>query len=391
MAIAQQLQALSPEELVSFPRSTDDYIPKAHSKLPFNFAALAWDIVDSDQFRHLSGESIKLYVYLARHVDLRLKQKTRGNGEYLLGRTFAKKYETIADDCYGGRKSARSVQRYVTELVEAELLEVDKGWGQVVTLTLMAFHQPEKIQEYETNAVQREFQIQQAALQQNKRRLLRHEKDQVIEVPAPPELTQPVDPNPDTTSVSIPDTTQVSTLNINRNSLTETPSSYTNTSNQQHTLFSSQTGSNHSDQDYQQLKLQTLQLWQDQQQILGNPLPSNADLYQIMRQEHPLGIDAFVSQACQLSPHVNPIQALQLLQECIKIMPQTGSNGRPVGRPGWFLLSISDSFFKRAWANTFDFLPLYWQQHQNTAPHPRSLQLVTRSRNQSGKPRSSHF
>ena len=78
-------------------------------------------------------------------------------------------------------------------------------------------------------------------------------------------------------------------------------------------FFSSQTDSIHLDQDYQQLKLQTLQLWQDQHQKLGNPLPSNADLYQIMRHDHPLGIDAFVSQACQLSPHVNPIQAFQLL------------------------------------------------------------------------------
>ena len=56
-----------------------------------------------------------------------------------------------------------------------------------------------------------------------------------------------------------------------------------------------------------------------------------------------------------------------------------------------FLLSISDSFFKRAWANAFDFLPPYWQQHQNTAPHPRSLKLIHRSRNQAPKPRSSHF
>ena len=101
-------------------------------------------------------------------------------------------------------------------------------------------------------------------------------------------------------------------------------------------FFSSQTDSSHSHQDYQQLKLLTLQLWQDQQQKLGNPLPSNADLYQIMRQDHPLGIDAFVSQACPLSPHLNPIQALQLLQECIKIMPTTGTNDRPVGRPGSF-------------------------------------------------------
>ena len=57
-----------------------------------------------------------------------------------------------------------------------------------------------------------------------------------------------------------------------------------------------------------------------------------------MQSEHPLGIDAFVPQACQLSPHINPIQSLQLLQKCIKIMPKTGANGRHVGRPGWLRL-----------------------------------------------------
>ena len=45
----------------------------------------------------------------------------------------------------------------------------------------------------------------------------------------------------------------------------------------------STTDSNHSDLDCQQLKLITLQLWQDQQAKLGNPLPFNANLYQIMR------------------------------------------------------------------------------------------------------------
>lgn len=33
-------------------------------------------------------------------------------------------------------------------------------------------------------------------------------------------------------------------------------------------------------------------------------------------------------------------------------MSKTGGNGRSVGRPGWFLFSVSDSFFKRAWGNT---------------------------------------
>jgi len=80
-----------------------------------------------------------------------------------------------------------------------------------------------------------------------------------------------------------------------------------------------------------------------------------------MRSDHQLGIDAFVADAIRLSPNVTPIQALKLLQSCIKIMPKSGGNNRPVGRPGWFLLSASNQYFKRAWANTFDFLPAHWQ------------------------------
>ena len=75
-------------------------------------------------------------------------------------------------------------------------------------------------------SVQREFQIQQAALRNNKLRLLRQEKDQVIEVEAPAELAQPLHQLPDTTNMSSPDTTPVSTLYINRNNLTETSSSF---------------------------------------------------------------------------------------------------------------------------------------------------------------------
>ncbi|MDP7278717.1 MAG: hypothetical protein QGG39_02375 [Candidatus Poribacteria bacterium] len=191
-AIAQQVQDLLLDPPISYPRSTVDYIPKAHSKLPFNYAPVSWDMVDSDLYRHLSGEAVKLYVYLSRHVDLRIKQKTRGQREYLMGRTFAKKYSTIVEQCYGGRKSVRSVQRYVKELVENDLIEVQKGWGNVCTFTLMSFHQTDKIEEYETNAVQREFEIQQAALKNNKLRLLRYEKEEVIEVEAPQVMTEPV-------------------------------------------------------------------------------------------------------------------------------------------------------------------------------------------------------
>ena len=191
-AIDQQVQLVSLDQPVSFPRATVDYIPKAHSKLPFSYAPVSWDIIDSDLYHRLSGEAVKLYVYLSRHVDLRIKQKTRGQREYLMGRTFAKKYDTIAERCYGGRKSVRSVQRYVTELVENGLIEVEKGWGNVCTFTLMAYHQTDKIEEYETNAVQREYEIQQAALRNNKLRLLRHEKEEVIEVEAPQVMTDPI-------------------------------------------------------------------------------------------------------------------------------------------------------------------------------------------------------
>ena len=365
---------------MSYPRSTVDYIPKAHSKLPFNYAAIAWDIVDSDLYRHLSGEAVKLYVYLSRHVDLRIKQKTRGEREYLMGRTFAKKYDTIAEQCYGGRKSVRSIQRYVSELVENDLIEVQKGWGNVCTFTLMVYHQTDKIEEYETNAVQREFEIQQAALRNNKLRLPRHEKEEVIEVEAPQVMIEPiaetVADEADTTDMSSPDTTPVSSLSYKETYLTETSSSYNQPSAQ--LVFHSSS----SEADYDQLKLQTLELWCHQQQKLNNLPPTGGDRYQIMRQDHPLGIDAFVADAMRLSPNLTPTQALKLLQSCIQIMPKTGGNSRPVGRPGWFLLSASDQYFKRAWSNTFDFLPAHWQnQHQSP-----SRRAFNRS-----KPRASHF
>lgn len=355
------------QEPMSFPRATVDYIPKAHSKLPFNYAPVSWDMVDSDLFRHLSGEAVKLYVYLSRHVDLRIKQKTRGQREYLMGRTFAKKHETIVEQCYGGRKSVRSVQRYVTELVENGLIEVQKGWGNVSTFTLMAYHQTDKIEAYETNAVQREFEIQQAALRNNKLRLLRHEKEEVIEVEAPQVMTEPIAETVlgevDTTTLSSPDTTPVSSLIPKETTLTETPPSNNQPTPHLEVLSSSE--------NYDQLKKQTLELWCNQQHKLGNTPPTAADQYQIMRPDHQLGIDAFVSDTIRFSPNLSPTQALILLQACIHIMPKTGGNSRPVGRPGWFLLSASEQFFKRAWANTFDFLPPHWMQNQPLSPRQR--------------------
>jgi hypothetical protein len=350
---------------ISYPRTTVDYIPKAHSKLPFNYAAIAWDIVDSDLYRHLSGEAVKLYVYLSRHVDLRIKQKTKGQREYLMGRTFAKKYSTIVEQCYGGRKSVRSVQRYVNELVEADLIEVKKGWGNVCTFTLMSFHQTDKIEEYETNAVQREFEIQQAALRNNKLRLLRHEKEEVIEVEAPQVMTEPVAETvveaAVATTVSSPEQTPMSSPITKETYLTETSSPNTELPTQLEFDSSS------SDHNYEQLKLQTLELWCQQQQKLGNPSPAAGDKYQIMRHDYDLGIDAFVSDVTRLSPEVTPTKALMLLQSCINLMPPTGGNNRPVGRPGWFLLSASDTYFKRAWANTFDFEPQHWHNQQKSA------------------------
>ena len=45
-------------------RSTVDYIPKAHSKLPFNYAAVAWEVIDSPEYRQLSDGARVLYLYL---------------------------------------------------------------------------------------------------------------------------------------------------------------------------------------------------------------------------------------------------------------------------------------------------------------------------------------
>ena len=107
------------------PQYTDrsnDYFPSKSSKLPFNFAAIAWDMIDNPSFRQLSGESIKLYVYLCRHVNLR--EQRQQNGRVLIsGQTFWKKLEEIGADCFGG-KSNRSISRHIAELKEFDLIEV---------------------------------------------------------------------------------------------------------------------------------------------------------------------------------------------------------------------------------------------------------------------------
>ena len=366
-------------------RSTVDYIPKAHSKLPFLYAPVSWEMFDTEQARQLSDGAFRLYTYLCRHIDLRIKQKSRGQREYLMGRTFPKKYETIAQECWGGGKSANTIGNYVRELTEAGLIEKKAGRGNIYTFTIMAFHQTDKIAEYETNSVQREYQIQQAALKNNKLRLLRYEKDEVIEVDAPklreekqvPVVTETEVPTVEPQPVESPDPQPVVTPFINKETnLIETSSP--------NTLIPTQLEfeSSSADYNYDQLKLQTLELWCLQQHKLGNLPPTAGDRYQIMRRDHQLGIDAFVAEAMRLSPNVTSTQALMLLQSCIHIMPKSGGNSRPVGRPGWFLLSASERYFKRAWSNTFDFLPAHWQNQQPSA----SRRAFNRS-----KPRASHF
>jgi len=113
---------------------------------------------------------------------------------------------------------------------------------------------------------------------------------------------------PDTTTVFSPDTTPVSTLIYNKETyLKQTPSSNTEIPTQLEFESSS------SETDYDQLKLQTLELWCLQQHKLGNPSPAAADRYQIMRPDHQLGIDAFVTEAIRLCPNLTPTLALKLL------------------------------------------------------------------------------
>ena len=379
-AIAQHLDQfqVEPNQSNDFHsrRATIDYIPKAHSKIPFNFAAVAWDVIDSPEYRQLSDGARVLYLYLCRHVNLTLKQETRGNKEYLLGRTFPKKYDKIAQECWGSNKSTRTIAKYVKELVAAELIEVQAGYGNVYQFVVMSYHQSHQIAEYETNATQREYQIQQAALLNNKRRLLRVEKEKVVEVEAP-NLTPEIDRQAAEMEAEPAELPSDSSPIKKETYLTETPSPNTEIPTQLEFHSSSSETDN-----YDQLKLQTLELWCNQQLNLGNLPPSGGDRYQIMRHDHQLGIDAFVAEAMRLSPNVTPTQALKLLQSCIHIMPKTGGNSRPVGRPGWFLLSASETYFKRAWANTFDFLPAHWQNQ------PKSASQRAFNRNKS---RASHF
>jgi len=71
-AIAQHLDQFQAEPNQSNDfysrRATVDYIPKAHSKLPFNYAAVAWEVIDSPEYRQLSDGARVLYLYLCRHI-----------------------------------------------------------------------------------------------------------------------------------------------------------------------------------------------------------------------------------------------------------------------------------------------------------------------------------
>ena len=333
-AIAQQVQALLPDQPISYPRATVDYIPKSHSKIPFNFAAVAWDVIDSPEYRQLSDGARVLYLYLCRHVDLTLKQETRGNKEYLLGRTFPKKYDKIAQECWDSNKSTRTIAKYVKELVAAELIEVQAGYGNVYQFVVMSYHQSHQIAQYETNATQREYQIQQAALLNNKRRLLRLEKEQVVEVEAP-NLTPEIDRQAAEMEVGQAELPSASSSDLPATSYPinkETSFIETSSPNNLNAPAQLEFHPSSSDHNYDQLKLQTLELWCLQQHKLGNLSPSAGDRYQIMRPDHQLGIDAFVAEAMRLSPNLTPLQALKLLQSCIQIMPKTGGNNRPVGR-----------------------------------------------------------
>jgi len=259
---------------------------------------------------------------------------------------------------------------------------VQAGYGNVYQFVVMSYHQNHQIAEYETNATQREYQIQQAALLNNKRRLLRLEKEQVVEVEAP-NLTPEIDEQAAKMESEPAELPSDSSSDLPANSYPITKETITKeTSSPNAELPAQLEFDSSSDHNYHQLKLQTLELWCQQQHKLGNLAPSAADRYQIMRPDHQLGIDAFVAEAIRFSPNLTPTKALMLLQSCIQIMPKTGGNSRPVGRPGWFLLSASDQYFKRAWANTFDFLPSHWHNQQKSA----SRRAFSRN-----KPRPSHF
>ena len=133
----------------SYTDRSSDYKPKSTSKLPFNFAAVAWEVIDSEQFQAIKGECIKLYLYLSRHVNI--KDQCAASG-YLRGHTFPKTYHQIIDQCFGGSKSLSSVGNYVQELREAGLIETEKldEGGQVFIVS--AYQKTDHIRVFEDNA-----------------------------------------------------------------------------------------------------------------------------------------------------------------------------------------------------------------------------------------------
>jgi hypothetical protein len=127
-----------------------DRLTKSDSQLGFTFAPISWEFVDSDLFRQLSGEAIKLHVYLTRHVDLRVKESAQSGRQFIKGQTFTKTYQEIKDQAFP-HKSIKSISRYKDQLEDAGLITCQRQPNDGYKYHIKAYQDTKVIKRMESN------------------------------------------------------------------------------------------------------------------------------------------------------------------------------------------------------------------------------------------------
>tara|TARA_B100000945_G_scaffold152338_1_gene122222 strand:+ start:4053 stop:5069 length:1017 start_codon:yes stop_codon:yes gene_type:complete len=135
------------------PQYTDrssDRLTQNDSQLGFTFAPVSWKFIDSDLFRQLSGEAIKLHVYLVRHVDLRVKELAESGRQFIKGQTFVKTYKEIQAQAFPD-KSFKSISRYKDQLEDAGLITCQRLPNDGYRYQIKAYQDTKVIKTMESN------------------------------------------------------------------------------------------------------------------------------------------------------------------------------------------------------------------------------------------------
>lgn len=106
-----------------------------HSKIPFLFTAIPFDLIDEGIYRDLDAVSVNIFSVIARYIDLS-DFVWAGNKVLLSGWTIPISQRKIAEK---SGFSQRTVQRKIKDLVEESIIEVENNLGKCNRYRLLKY------------------------------------------------------------------------------------------------------------------------------------------------------------------------------------------------------------------------------------------------------------